>query len=77
MIAISGAEPTDNTVFKCLVFSNRGAVPFTFMVLSVKVLHSFIVQKAIGMYASGEDIPIVHLSAELGPPTGQDDGSNN
>jgi len=65
-----GWGPTDDTVFKSLVFSNRGAVSFTFVVLSVEVLHGFVVQEAVGVDASGDDIPIVHLSAQLSPPTG-------
>ena len=77
MAVISETEPTDNTVFKSLVFSHCGTVSFSFVLLSVEVLHGFVVQEAVGMDASGDDIPIVHLSAELSPPTGQDDSGNN
>lgn len=77
MVNTLKTQPTDNTIFKCLVFRKRGAVSFTFVMLSIEVLHGFIVQKAIGMDASGDDIPIVHLSAELSSPTSQDDGGNN
>ena len=77
VVVTSKTEPTNNTILESLVFSKRGAVSFTFVVLSIEVFHSFVVQKAVGMDASGDDIPIVHLSAELGPPTGQDDGGNN
>ena len=69
--------PTDNMVFKSLVFSNRGAVSFAFVVLSVEVLHGLIIQETVGMDPSGDNIPIVHLSAEFGPPTGQDNSGNN
>jgi hypothetical protein len=77
MTVTSKIEPTDNAILKSLVFSKRGAVSFTFVVLSIEVLHGFVVQKAVGMDASGDDIPIVHLSADLSPPTGQDDGGSN
>jgi len=70
-------EPTDNAIFKCLVFGKRGTVSFTFVMLSIEVLHGFIVQKAVGMYAPGDDISIVHLPAKLSPPAGQDDGGND
>ena len=77
MAVASKMGPTNNTVFKSLVFSNRGAVSFTFVELSVEVLHGFVVQETVGVDASGDDIPIVHLPAELGPPTGQNNGGNN
>ena len=77
MTITSETGPTDNMVFKSLVFGNRGAVSFTFVVLSIEVLHGFIVQKAVGMDAPGDDILIVHLSAELSSPTGHDNGGNN
>ena len=73
----SKTQPTDNTILKCLVFSKRGAVSFTFVMLSIEVLDGFIVQKAISVDAPSDDIPIVHLSAELSSPTSQDDGGNN
>ena len=43
----------------------------------VEVFHSFVVQKAVGVDASGDDVSVIHLSAELGPPTSQDDGGGN
>jgi len=70
-------ELTDNVVFKSLVFSNRGAVSFAFVLLSVEVLYGLIVQETVGVDPSGDDIPIVHLSAELSPPTGQDNSGDN
>lgn len=74
---ISKMKPTDNMVFKSLVFSNCGAVSFSFVVLSVEVLHGLIIQETVGMDPSGDDIPIVHLSAELSPPTGQNNSGDN
>jgi len=64
-------------VFKSLVFSNRGAVSFAFVLLSVEVLHGLIVQETVGVDSSGDDVPIVHLSTELSPPTGQDNSGDN
>lgn len=77
MMITSKMEPTDNMILKSLIFSNGGAVSFTFVVFSIEVLHGFIVQKTVGMDASSDNIPIVHLPAEFSPPTGQDDGSDN
>ena len=70
-------EPTDNMVFESLIFSNRGTVSLAFVVLPVEVLHGLIIQEAVGMDPPGDDIPIVHLSAEFSPPTGQDDSGDN
>jgi hypothetical protein len=77
MAAMSKMEPTDNTILESLVFSKCSAVSFTFVVLSIEVLHGFVVQKTVGMDPSGGDVPVVHLPAELSPPTGQDDSGNN
>ena len=68
---------TNKTILKCLIPSKSGAVSLTLMQFPVKVLHGFIVQKTVSMYASGDDIFVVHLSAKFSSPAGQDHGGDN
>jgi hypothetical protein len=69
--------PTDNTVFKSLVAGKGGTVSLSLVLLTIEVLHGFVVQEAVGMYSSGDDILVVHLSAKLCSPAGQDDGGDD